>query len=84
MFKIAPRRKRKMGEQEKRDSGQEKRMVIFTKYSPYMVVDLKDFRNAEGKPLPLQPVMSLCRCGKSANKPFCYGSHKDINFDDSK
>jgi CDGSH-type Zn-finger protein len=84
MFKIAPRRKRKMGEQEKRDSGQEKRMVIFTKYSPYMAVDLKDFRNAEGKPLPFRPVMSLCRCGKSANKPYCDGSHKDIHFDDSK
>ena len=24
--------------------------------------------------------ISLCRCGASANKPFCDGKHKDCNF----
>lgn len=69
-----------MGEEEKKEGRQEKPMVIFTRYSPYMVVDLKDFRNAEGKPLPVLPVMSLCRCGKSANKPYCDGSHSKVGF----
>ncbi|MGH9536034.1 MAG: CDGSH iron-sulfur domain-containing protein [Terriglobales bacterium] len=28
-----------------------------------------------------KPVISLCRCGQSANKPFCDGTHKTCNFE---
>lgn len=27
-----------------------------------------------------KPAVALCRCGQSANKPFCDGSHKACNF----
>src|SRR6516164_9308997 len=38
-----------------------------------------DYR--EGKSFPAQPQYALCRCGHSANKPFCDGTHKKVRFD---
>src|SRR5438094_9555667 len=39
----------------------------------------------DGKPFGLagRSVISLCRCGHSANKPFCDGSHKTSGFADT-
>jgi CDGSH iron-sulfur domain-containing protein 3 len=32
-------------------------------------------------PIPAnKPVVALCRCGHSANKPFCDGAHKTCGF----
>lgn len=43
------------------------------------------FRMVDGTgneiPLPIdKPIISLCRCGHSQNKPFCDGSHRTMNF----
>ncbi len=40
-----------------------------------------DFVDAEGKILETKSDFSLCRCGHSANKPFCDGSHRTNNFE---
>jgi len=34
----------------------------------------------EGVKFPTPPQYALCRCGQSANKPFCDGSHAKVRF----
>ena len=46
---------------------------------PYIVKQLKRFSSRKGD-LECRESMGLCRCGQSANKPFCDGTHKDIGF----
>lgn len=37
---------------------------------------------ADGSPYQVRNRVTLCRCGKSANKPFCDGTHIETGFDD--
>lgn len=54
------------------------------KDGPLMVKDLEDFKNSRGKDISVKPVMALCRCGASQNKPFCDGTHMKIGFTGEK
>ncbi len=47
---------------------------------PLVVKGLDDLRGEGGEALETKPVMALCRCGHSRNKPFCDGSHKEHGF----
>ena len=47
---------------------------------PYLVKDLDTFANSKGDGIACQPVMALCRCGGSATKPFCDGTHRKNGF----
>ena len=50
---------------------------------PLLVSGLIEVVDGEGKPLTLspdKPAIALCRCGASANKPFCDGAHKAAGF----
>lgn len=51
---------------------------------PYLVRNLEDLRNSRGDSVPTKPVLALCRCGGSASKPFCDGTHQSNGFSGSK
>ena len=61
-----------------------KPVIAFTKYSPYMVIDLENLEDSKGNMLTLQPVTMLCRCGASKNKPYCDDSHSEKGIDGEK
>jgi len=46
---------------------------------PYIVKNLKQLSNQNGSVIT-EPTIALCRCGHSANKPFCDGAHVKANF----
>lgn len=41
-----------------------------------------ELKSAKGKSYEVRNRQTLCRCGRSSNKPFCDGSHASIKFDD--
>lgn len=51
---------------------------------PYIVRNLQNLRNSKGETIPTRPVIALCRCGGSAKKPFCDGTHARIGFSGQK
>ena len=51
---------------------------------PYLVTNVHRLTDWLGQELPALPQMALCRCGQSAAKPFCDGSHADAGFTDAK
>lgn len=58
--------------------------ITCTPNGPYLVKDLPSLRNSRGTDLPQKSVMALCRCGGSANKPFCDGTHARNGFSDAR
>lgn len=47
---------------------------------PLIVTGLKRLISAEGEEIEVRENIALCRCGGSANKPFCDGTHKRNGF----
>jgi CDGSH-type Zn-finger protein len=42
---------------------------------PYLATNVATIRDHLGQDVPVPPQLALCRCGASARKPFCDGSH---------
>jgi len=65
---------------EERKASDNRPSIEPTPNGPYLVRNLDDFRNSKGKTVKTESEMYLCRCGGSANKPFCDGTHARIGF----
>ncbi|RME75313.1 MAG: CDGSH iron-sulfur domain-containing protein [Chloroflexi bacterium] len=49
---------------------------------PYLIEGTATYVDADGNEQTTQgTTIALCRCGGSANKPFCDGTHRKINFE---
>jgi CDGSH-type Zn-finger protein len=48
---------------------------------PYLIKGAIRILDPDGKEFPVQgDTVALCRCGNSANKPFCDGTHGRVGF----
>jgi CDGSH-type Zn-finger protein/ferredoxin len=47
---------------------------------PYRIEGEIPLEDADGRAFESKPAYSLCRCGHSANKPYCDATHKTIGF----
>ena len=57
--------------------------IVPTSNGPYLVKNLKNLANQKGL-IETSENMALCRCGGSANKPFCDGTHSKNGFKSAK
>ncbi|MEV0195268.1 CDGSH iron-sulfur domain-containing protein [Nonomuraea sp. NPDC050691] len=51
---------------------------------PYLVTNVSRVTTWLGEPVQTFPQMALCRCGRSATKPLCDGSHARAGFSGAK
>ena len=51
---------------------------------PYIVKQLETLTNSKGESIQTRKTIALCRCGQSANKPFCDGTHAQLGFSSAK
>jgi len=47
---------------------------------PLKVTGVTSMTDAAGNAIECKERMFLCRCGQSANKPFCDGTHKKVGW----
>ena len=64
--------------------GEARATIRLAPNGPILVRNVTRLVNWLGEPLPAPPLMALCRCGASAMKPYCDGSHAESKFSDGK
>ncbi len=54
---------------------------------PFLVEGAVKVTDADGNEFPVdpsKPAIALCRCGESANRPFCDGAHNKCGFESAE
>ena len=62
------------------DEGSAQVRIIAMENGPYRVSGAVKLVGADNQEIPHPDVFALCRCGQSAQKPFCDGTHRRIGF----
>lgn len=62
----------------------EKATIDIMKDGPFIVNNLPVLENSKGDILEINNKAALCRCGASANKPFCDWTHSKIGFNGNR
>lgn len=63
-------------------TGEDELIVEVTRNGPLLVYGNLKVKEENGTETERHKVTAFCRCGASANKPYCDGSHVKINFQD--
>ena len=58
--------------------------IMVAENGPYLATNVPAVRSYLGEPLAVPPQLALCRCGQSAMKPFCDGTHARSGFSGEK
>ncbi|HWD08263.1 MAG TPA: CDGSH iron-sulfur domain-containing protein [Actinomycetota bacterium] len=58
--------------------------ILVSTNGPYLVTNPTRMCDYLGQELPVCPLLALCRCGESAIKPLCDGSHARVGFTGDK
>jgi CDGSH-type Zn-finger protein/truncated hemoglobin YjbI len=56
------------------------RQILTSANGPYLTTNVESMTTRLGERMTALPLMALCRCGASAIKPFCDGTHAEIGF----
>lgn len=55
--------------------------IEVTRNGPVIVKADCEITHSDGRKEVRERMIALCRCGASANKPYCDGSHRTVNFE---
>ena len=60
--------------------------ILMKENGPFLVSGPVELTDANGDTFDLggKETFALCRCGASANRPFCDGKHRDCGFESAE